>query len=162
MATPAAAGEDQVPITALSMQELSNVRESVEANCSDLADKAMQLQRLMAHFSGSNRAVQALAESKPGQPLMLPLTESLYVPGKLADTERVLVDVGTGYFVQMTADAASDYCQRKSSKLEDTLKTVNQTLTEKRRALSQIEEVMAHKAAAAQRAAAAAPRGKAG
>lgn len=31
---------------------------------------------------------------------LLPLTTSLYVPGRLADTEKVLVDVGTGYCVE--------------------------------------------------------------
>lgn len=119
---------------------------------------------------------------------MIPLTESLYVPAKLADTERVLVDVGTGYYVQvgrrpastqpgrpccrcyrcakarrrqprpgralaapwlrpgqqrrahgiaaraprpraahprqMGSEAASEFCQRKTTKMEGTLKTV--------------------------------------
>lgn len=31
---------------------------------------------------------------------MVPLTNSLYVPGKLSDTEHVIVDVGTGYYVK--------------------------------------------------------------
>jgi len=30
----------------------------------------------------------------------VPLTSSLYVPGRLIDVENVLVDVGTGYYVQ--------------------------------------------------------------
>ena len=30
----------------------------------------------------------------------MPLTSSLYVPGKLADAESVVVDVGTGYYVK--------------------------------------------------------------
>lgn len=30
----------------------------------------------------------------------MPLTNSLYVPGKLSDPEHVIVDVGTGYYVQ--------------------------------------------------------------
>lgn len=30
----------------------------------------------------------------------MPLTNSLYVPGKLADLENVIVDVGTGYYVK--------------------------------------------------------------
>ena len=80
---------------------------------------------------------------------MIPLTESVYVPAKVADTGRVLVDVGTGYFVQMSADAASDFCRRKSSKLEETLKSVTAGLNEKRRALSQVEEVLAFKVMAA-------------
>ena len=36
------------------------------------------------------------------------MTNSLYVPGKLCDTERVLVDVGTGYFVQKVRCCARD------------------------------------------------------
>jgi prefoldin alpha subunit len=30
----------------------------------------------------------------------VPLTSSLYVPGRLRDVENVLVDVGTGYYAQ--------------------------------------------------------------
>jgi prefoldin alpha subunit len=30
----------------------------------------------------------------------VPLTSSLYVPGRLLDLENVLIDVGTGYYVQ--------------------------------------------------------------
>lgn len=32
--------------------------------------------------------------------ILVPLTNSLYVPGKLADTEHVIVDIGTGYYVK--------------------------------------------------------------
>jgi prefoldin alpha subunit len=34
------------------------------------------------------------------KPILVPLTNSLYVPGKLTDAENVLVDVGTGYYVK--------------------------------------------------------------
>jgi hypothetical protein len=34
---------------------------------------------------------------------MLPLTPSLYVNGSVASTEKVLVDIGTGYFVEVRA-----------------------------------------------------------
>lgn len=34
------------------------------------------------------------------KPILVPLTTSLYVPGKLADTENVIVDVGTGFYVE--------------------------------------------------------------
>ena len=30
---------------------------------------------------------------------MVPLTNSLYVPGKLRDPENVIIDIGTGYYV---------------------------------------------------------------
>ena len=34
--------------------------------------------------------------------MLVPLTASLYVPGKLDDADKVLVDVGTGYFVEVS------------------------------------------------------------
>jgi hypothetical protein len=33
-------------------------------------------------------------------PLLIPLTSSLYVPGSLGNTDKVIVDVGTGYMVE--------------------------------------------------------------
>lgn len=35
-----------------------------------------------------------------GTPILVPLTPSLYVPGKLASTDTVLVDIGTGFYVE--------------------------------------------------------------
>jgi hypothetical protein len=36
------------------------------------------------------------------QPLLLPLTESLYVKGKVANTEQLLVNIGTDYYVEVS------------------------------------------------------------
>lgn len=36
----------------------------------------------------------------PDKTILVPLTNSLYVPGKLSDPDHVIVDVGTGYFVR--------------------------------------------------------------
>lgn len=32
--------------------------------------------------------------------ILIPLTNSLYVKGKVADREKVIVDVGTGFYVE--------------------------------------------------------------
>jgi prefoldin subunit 5 len=32
--------------------------------------------------------------------MLVPLTQSLYAPGRLGKTDSVLVDIGTGYFVE--------------------------------------------------------------
>jgi len=44
---------------------------------------------------------------------MVPLTDSLYAPGKVGSTDRVLLDIGTGYFVEYTPADGADYCKRK-------------------------------------------------
>jgi len=35
-----------------------------------------------------------------GKTILVPLTSSLYVPGQLADTDKVIIDVGTGFYVE--------------------------------------------------------------
>ena len=49
-----------------------------------------------------------------GKPILVPLTTSLYVPGKLADTENVIVDVGTGFYVEKVGITSSSYSMSKS------------------------------------------------
>jgi hypothetical protein len=45
--------------------------------------------------------LSATAHTVPSaKPILIPLTSSLYVPGKLSDPENVLVDVGARYFVE--------------------------------------------------------------
>ena len=35
-----------------------------------------------------------------GKPILVPLTSSLYVSGKLKNAGKVLVDIGTGYYIE--------------------------------------------------------------
>jgi prefoldin alpha subunit len=37
---------------------------------------------------------------RPDRTVLVPLTNSLYVPGKISDKSNVIVDIGTGYFVK--------------------------------------------------------------
>lgn len=40
--------------------------------------------------------------------ILVPLTSSLYVPGTLADSENVIVDVGTGFYVEKVRRAHTE------------------------------------------------------
>ena len=53
--------------------------------------------------------------------MLVPLTKSLYSPGKLGATDSVLVDVGTGYFIEYSPSGGVDYCKRKLLMLRENL-----------------------------------------
>jgi prefoldin alpha subunit len=57
--------------------------------------------------------IRYLKEKSQGKDIMVPLTSSLYVPGKMEDSNKVLVEVGAGYFIDQSADKAAQYCDRK-------------------------------------------------
>lgn len=47
------------------------------------------------------------ADPEAGKEILIPLTSSLYVPGKLTDVENVVIDVGTGYYVKKVSQPSS-------------------------------------------------------
>ena len=55
---------------------------------------------------GLRLAASPASRSCAASPILIPLTSSLYVPGKLTDLENVIVDVGTGYFVSKVRPTA--------------------------------------------------------
>jgi prefoldin alpha subunit len=57
--------------------------------------------------------IRSIIPENVGTPIMVPITASLYVKGKLATADNVLVDVGTGYFVEKSVPDADDYLKRK-------------------------------------------------
>lgn len=50
---------------------------------------------------------------------MVPLTSSLYVPGIMEENDKVLLEVGAGYFIEESANKAKEYCERKGKQLND-------------------------------------------
>ena len=51
-------------------------------------------------FQESSESLQRCGEGNGGKDILVPLTGSMYVPGKLSDTEKVVVEIGTGYYVE--------------------------------------------------------------
>ncbi len=81
------------------------------------------------------------------KPILVPLTSSLYVPGKIADTEHVIVDVGTGFYVEKgTADAQTFY-NGKVEELGKNMKDLENIVNGKANNLRMVEEVLRQKMA---------------
>ena len=49
----------------------------------------------------------------------MPLTSSLYVPGIMEQNDRVLVEVGAGYFIEESTERAKEYCEKKIKMLNE-------------------------------------------
>jgi prefoldin alpha subunit len=77
--------------------------------------------------------------------LLVPLTSSLYVPGKLASTSHVLVDVGTGFYVEKTTDDALTFYNGKIEELAGNIKELENVVNGKANNLRMIEEVLRQK-----------------
>ena len=98
-------------------------------------------------FQQSALSIEGFGKEEDGTEVLIPLTSSLYVPGKLASGGKALVDIGTGFLVEKTAKEGSDYCERKVALLRENQEKLADIINEKRRQLGQVEGVLQRKIA---------------
>lgn len=139
-----------VRLDSLDPQQLTSIKERLGGDLERFASSAQILLRTTRTFEQAGETIAALEKSNEGQEVLLPLTQSLYVTGKLADTQKVVVDVGTGYYVEMTTQEGTSYCKRKVSKLHDNLAGIESVIREKQNQLVQVNQVLSEKVQAAQ------------
>ena len=62
------------------------------------------------------------------------------MPGQLADTENVLVDIGTGFYVEKNKKQASEFYKQKIEELSKSLSDLEKIVTAKTENLRMVEE----------------------
>ena len=66
-----------------------------------------------------------------GKEVLVPLTGSMYVPGVLAQPQKVVVDIGTGYYIEKDSSAAQEYFNRKVKFVTENMERVQAIGNEK-------------------------------
>ncbi|GFS70439.1 prefoldin subunit 5 [Trichonephila clavipes] len=69
----------------------------------------------------------------------------MYVPGELDETQKVIIDIGTGYYVEKKIPDAIDYFKRKVKFVTTQIEKVQQIMKEKLIAREVVIETMESK-----------------
>ena len=96
-------------IETLSPQELVDIQKQLESDLQSLRQSFDGMKLAGSKFQESKAVVASLASDVEDKEIMIPLTSSLYVPGKIADKEKVIVEVGAGYFIEMNLQKGGEY-----------------------------------------------------
>ncbi|KAK8934493.1 putative prefoldin subunit 5 [Platanthera zijinensis] len=96
---------------AMSVDQLRPLKEQTDLEFNLLQDSLNKIRTAATRLEIASTALHDLSLRPQGislplssfslwKKILVPLTASLYVPGILDDAEKVLVDVGTGYFIE--------------------------------------------------------------
>ncbi|KAJ7487286.1 Prefoldin [Mycena galericulata] len=135
----------QISVNDLDVSQLADVRRQLEEELNHLTNSFAQLKQAQAKFKACIENVAEIKPSNKGKTILVPLTNSLYVPGKLSDPEHVIVDVGTGYFVQKTREQALKHYSAKVEYIRTNLETLEETIGKKRENMGYLVNVMQSK-----------------
>ena len=110
-----------------------------------------EVQELSANWRMLKEAESRYVSTKSGlatiaasddKEIMVPLTASLYVPGRVTDTEKVLVDIGTGYFVEKDVSGAQALLDRKIAVIVANADSIQSVARQKQKNLEVIMDMM--------------------
>ncbi|KAL8520662.1 hypothetical protein ACS0TY_011268 [Phlomoides rotata] len=119
-------------IQKMSVEQLKGVKEQADMEVNLFQDSLNNIRTATSRLERAAAALHDLSLRPRGKKMLVPLTASLYVPGMLDDAEKVLVDVGTGYFVQKTMAEGEDYCQRKIALLKSNYDQLQEVAAKKK------------------------------
>ena len=84
-----------------------------------------------SRFQESGDSLSRMKPESDGKDVLVPLTGSMYVPGQLSNPGKVIVDIGTGYYVEKESSSAQDYFNRKVKYVTENMERVQAIGNEK-------------------------------
>ncbi|CAI7646573.1 unnamed protein product [Penicillium manginii] len=141
----------QVNLATLSVPQLRSLQTRLTSELEHLTTSHTKLRAAQAKFRDCMRSItNGVTGSKDKgtegrEEILVPLTSSLYVKGRLTDREKVLVDVGTGFYIEKTAPKAIAFYEDKVKGLDANLQELEKIVSGKSQQLRVVEEVLRQK-----------------
>jgi len=142
MAATVGQSGQEININSLNVQQLKTLHDQLGQEIDLLGNSMQALKQAQSKYSESKNALTAITPENVGTNMMVPLTGSLYVPGQLADGDKVLVDIGTGYFAEKSVKDADEFFKRKVDYLKQQMEKVQPTLQNKYESRQVIGELL--------------------
>ncbi|KAJ7629249.1 Prefoldin [Mycena polygramma] len=137
--------QQQISLTDLDLPQLTEVRRQLDEELDHLTNSFGQLKQAQTKFKTCIENMTEIKSANKGKTILVPLTNSLYIPGRLSDPDHVIVDVGTGYLVQKTRQQAAKHYTAKVDYIQGNLVSLEQAIGAKRDNMNYLVNVMQSK-----------------
>lgn len=136
------ATQQQVNLNDLSTEQLNQLRGSLNDELQLLTSNMTNIRSAMNRYTTSHDSLNIFNESNTNKNIFVPLTSSMYIPGKLNNINSVLVDIGTGYYIEKSIQNAQKYVNDKIVYLGKSVDNIANAALQKRRDLDTITIVL--------------------
>ncbi|KAJ2356386.1 subunit of tubulin prefoldin [Coemansia erecta] len=129
----------------LPLSQLQNIKGQLEAEISELTTAFSQMKQAQSAFRECKNCIESMTPETQDKTIMIPLSNSLYVPGKLSNIDSVVVDVGTGYYVEKSKADAATYYSGKMEYVQSNAQKIQETVEQKQSSYRGLLDVMQYK-----------------
>jgi prefoldin alpha subunit len=142
MSAPEGSPANTVNLDEMSLEELNQLKQQEEGRFNNLMARFQQFRGAAARLHASISAVSEITPASEGKEVLVPLTESVYVPGKIRDPNKLLVELGTGFFAEKSSKEAKGFLERKLKIVDANSENLTKALTATRQNIEQVSIAM--------------------
>ncbi len=134
----------EIPIEKLSIEQLNYVGQQIEKEIKNYSQYYASLRSVNNKYLDNKEYIKQLKEYKDKE-ILVPMTSSLYIPGKCADIKKLTVEIGANFFVETTVEKAEKFCDRKIENLKKNMDSINKIIQEKNEQLNVVNQNLIEK-----------------
>lgn len=123
--------QKQLPLSALTLDQLIQLKSQFEGELQKLTASIQLTNETVVKTNSAKDALAQFAATEPGKEMLVPITESMYLPGVVEETKRPIIELGTGYFAETSVENATNFFNRRLARLNKQQESLRATFKEK-------------------------------
>ena len=134
----------EVPIEKLSVEQLNYVGQQIEKEIKNYSQYYSSLRAVNNKYLDNKEYIKQLKEYKDKE-ILVPMTSSLYIPGKSTDVKKLMIEIGTNFFVETTIEKADKFCDRRIENIKKNMNEIDKIIQDKNDQLNVVNQNLIQK-----------------
>ena len=134
----------EVSLDKLSIDQLNYVGKQIEQEISNYSSYYSSLRIAYNKFLDNKEYINDL-KTYQDKEILVPMTSSLYIPGKCVDVKRVTIEIGANFFIETTIDKAEKFCDRKLESIKKNMDNIDELIKNKNEQLNAVNQQLIEK-----------------
>ena len=127
----------EIPLGQLNLEQLGQIGKQIEQDIQSLSGSYTSLKVVMNKFRDNKVYIKNLINSKDKE-MLIPMTHSVYIPGKCSDISHLMVELGANYLVETDVKKSQEFCDRKIELLLINMDKIDKMIVEKNEIMNEI------------------------
>ena len=120
----------EVPLEKLTIDQLNYLGKQINQEISNYSSYYSSLKIALNKFLDNKEYIKDLRNYQDKE-ILVPMTSSLYIPGKYSDVNRLMVEIGANFFIETNIDKADKFCDRKIESIKKNIDQIDWSIRNK-------------------------------
>ena len=134
----------EVPLEKLTKDQLNYLGNEIKKEITNYSSYYSSYKIALNKYYDNKEYIKDLRNYE-NKEILIPMTSSLYIPGKCIDVKRLTIEIGGNFFVETTIDKADKFCDRKIETLKKNMDEIDWLIQNKNVQLNAVNQHLIEK-----------------